>query len=89
MTSTRRFLLTWKSVHVYFKSETWSATWSGITWRWTPEIVSGMGTDGWLFHWLGILIERFCFDSDDWGEEKADDLAFIFKAVLEENEVTK
>jgi hypothetical protein len=78
----RRFLLTWKSIHIYFQSETWSMAWLGIRWQWTPEICSGMGDSGWIFHWFGILIERCCFDADDWGEQKANDFAEIFRVLL-------
>ena len=82
--SNRRFLLTWKSIHIYFQSETWSMSWWGITWRWLPELSVGMGRGGWVFHWFGVLVERFCFDADDWGEQKANDLADIFNHVIRE-----
>jgi hypothetical protein len=80
----RRFLLTWKSAYFYRQSETWSIAWRGIKWRWSPEFSIGMGDGGWVFHWFGILVERFCFDADDWGDQKAEDLACIFRAMLEE-----
>ncbi len=75
----KRFLLTWGGLYVYFPSETWSLVWRGIRWSWLPELSKGMGLDGWTFHWMFFIAERFCFDDDDWGQQTQEDIDWIIR----------
>ena len=80
----QRFLFTSKSLHIYFSICTYSIAWGGLKWVWFPSINPGMGENGWMFHWLCFLAERFCFDKADWGQEKSEDMELLFGAIVEQ-----
>ncbi len=77
----KHFLITFRSLHIYLPSQTFSFTWRA-KWCWKPT------RTGRLYHWGPFLFSRRIFPEGDYGEKASEDFAAVL-SVLHKHLTTK